>query len=134
MAKKYVTTKLQCQKKIDTFNTVCDYCGGNIVPIETVDNADNPTYWPGCYHGDDSGHFTSGCPHVVLELAETLILNGEQPYSHLSKLEYKSTQWHRKYWFQSQVSGMCALIQKIERAKTLLPKQTKEEFLSEKNW
>lgn len=27
---------------------VCGICGGKVEPISTVDNSNNPTYWPGC--------------------------------------------------------------------------------------
>lgn len=45
MNKKYITTKKECERKI---TGVCEECGGNLEPIETVDNAKNPTFWVGC--------------------------------------------------------------------------------------
>jgi len=42
---KYITTKEECQKSI---SGVCEGCGGELEPMETEDNAGNPTYWIGC--------------------------------------------------------------------------------------
>ena len=45
----YSITREACQATIDSVHDpVCPGCGGPVVPIETVDNSRNPTYWSGC--------------------------------------------------------------------------------------
>lgn len=128
---KYQETKAQCQKRIDEAGTVCDRCGRKPVPIRTVDNAGNPTYWSGCKHGDEDGHFTYGVKKEFFEVAEKLVQNGETYYKHLSKAEWDESEWHRLYWFQSQVSGLANLLSHAEYLKTHDPKKTKKEFLED---
>ena len=75
---KYQTTKQQCQKQIDELDNVCDRCGRKIIPIKTVNNGGEPTYWPGCMHGqtgkDAWGHFTQGVKKWIFDLASKLVL------------------------------------------------------------
>lgn len=133
---KYQITKKECQKRIDELNNVCDRCGRKIIPIRTVDNAGNPTYWSGCFHSqndkNDWGNFTEGVKKEIFELAEKLVCAGEWHYSHLNKNEYASTPEKRLYWFQEEVSGMCGLLNKIEYLKSNKPQKTKKEFLEDK--
>ena len=42
----YIVTRSECQKKC--MDKCCLRCGGELSPIETVDNARNPTFWCGC--------------------------------------------------------------------------------------
>ena len=129
---KYQVTKKQCQKRIDEFDNVCDYCGRELEPLETVDNSLAPTYWAGCYHGSEAnGHFTCGVKKEIFELSVKIILNGERYYSFLDKSDYK-TKSEKEYWFQSQVAGMCGLLNKIEYLKSHEFKLTKEEYF--KQW
>ena len=130
--KAYVITKRECQKAIDERGNVCSYCGRDIVAIKTVDNANNPTYWPGCLHGTTAGNFGAGVPKDVFELAEKLICSDELGWRHLHKAEYWTTPESRLHWFQSQVSGMCSNIQQMEYLKTNPARKTKEEFLNDK--
>lgn len=132
MKKPYQITKKACQKGIDERSFVCSYCGRDLVPIETVDNANNLTFWAGCMHGTDSGNYGVGVPKEVFELAEKLVCDGERAYSHLDKSEYWATPEARLYWFQSQVSRMCSRIQQMEYLKTNPARKTKEQFLDEK--
>ncbi len=129
---KYQITKKQCQKAINERGNVCSYCGRDIVPIKTVNNANEPTYWPGCYHGTDAGNYGAGVPKEIFELAERLICAGEKGYSHMDKQEYWTHPDMRLYWFEHQVSGMCTNILQMEYLKTNPAKLTKEEFLAEK--
>lgn len=120
-----------CQKAIDERGNVCSYCGRDIVAIKTVDNANNPTYWPGCMHGSDSGNFGAGVPREVFELAEKLICSGEYGWRHMSKSEYWTHPEMKLYWFEHQVSGMCSQIQLMEYFKTNPARKTKDEFLAD---
>jgi hypothetical protein len=130
--KEYMVTQERCQEMIDDGDYVCDRCGRTRVPIETVDNAGRPTYWAGCFHGNtDSGHYTDGVKREVFELAEKLVCDGEIAYSHLDPSEYSASPESRLYWFQSQVSGMCWRIRRMEQLKTCPPRRSKEQFLAE---
>lgn len=135
MTTAYQITKEVCQANIDKNGNVCDYCGRDIVPIETVDNADNPTYWAGCMHGTKTaGNFTGGVKREIYELAEKLVCDGEQPYAHKHKSEYCKTPEERLHWFQSQVSGACSQIRRMEHLKTNPARKTKDEFLADEYW
>lgn len=115
---------------IDKLGNVCDSCGRKIVPIETVDNSNNPTYWAGCKHGGESGNFTGGVPKGTYELAKKLVLNGDAYYSHLDKNDYK-TKEQKQYWFESQVSGMARFIERMEYYKNNKARKTKAQFLKD---
>ena len=134
----YQITRKQCNDRIKELGNVCDSCGRGIVPVKTVDNGGNPTYWSGCFHGDNSkgawGSFTSGVKKEVFDLAEKLVCNGERGYYHMDKLEYRNHYTQRLYWFQSQVSSMCRKINTIEYLKKNKTRQTKRKFLQKKNW
>ncbi len=76
---KYQITKKQAQTQINELNNVCDRCGRKLIPLKTVDNSNNPTYWVGCYHGKDGidgawGTFTNGVKKDVYKLAYKLVL------------------------------------------------------------
>lgn len=134
--KEYRTTKEQCQKTIDQYGYVCDSCGRKIVPIETVDNSGDPTFWAGCFHKDnpsvdDWGTFTSGVPQEIFELAEKLTCQEGNYYSHTYKSEYKDTPEKRLYWFQTQTSGWCGLLRTINHLKINPPRKSKEEVLND---
>ena len=126
MGTKYQTTKEQCQLNIDKNNNVCDSCGRKIKPLKTVDNSGNPTYWAGCMHGNNKkgawGNFTSGVSLEIFKLAEKMVCDGEVVYRGTSKE-------NKLYWFQTQVSGVCSNIQKIEYSKKHKARKTKKEFL-----
>ena len=126
---KYETTKIQCQKRIDELNNICDYCGRKIVPMKTTDNAGSPTYWAGCQHGGDSGHFTCGVPKEIFKLARKLVLNGEIYYDDDNKSDYNKNKDLKLYWIESQTSGFARFIQKINYLKNNKPRKTLTEFI-----
>ena len=66
----YQTTKEQCQQEIDATGHVCKYCGGKLEPIDTVDNARNPTFWIGCMTCERFGH---GCSPETFKTAKRLV-------------------------------------------------------------
>ncbi len=134
MEKEYQITKETCQKMIDERPNICSRCGRKLVPIETVDNSDHPTFWPGCLHGSDAGNYHGGTTQEVYDLAEKLICDGETPARYYNKFEYSKDANHREYWFGEQMSSMCDLIHRIEGMKTREPRKTKTEFLSDPNW
>ena len=73
---KYQVTKKQCQDKINKLGNVCDRCGCKIVPLKTVNNANEPTYWAGCLHGSDCGNYTSGVKKEVFDLSHKTYARG----------------------------------------------------------
>lgn len=134
--KEYITTKKECESKINK-DYVCERCGRQIIAMETVDNAGNPTFWSGCWHTDkptkDSwGHFTSGIPKHIYELAEKLVCQEGSYYSHTNKSEYKDTPEQREFWFQTEQSGWARLLETIEYLKNNPSRQTKKEVLESK--
>lgn len=133
---KYKVTKKECQKKINEMGNVCDYCGRKLKPIKTVDNSGNLTFWAGCFHGDNRkgtwGVFTEGVKKEIFKLAEKLVCNGEECYTHNKKSKYANTPEERLYWFQCEVSNFCSLLRTIEYLKNHKPIKTKKEFLNDK--
>src|SRR3990167_3990518 len=125
---KYQIIKAECQRQIDKLGNVCDMCGRNIIPLKTVDNSGNPTYWAGCMHGQNMGNFTTGVPKEIYELACKLVLNGERYYTNI---ENPKTENEKQYWFERQVRGVAGLIRQIEYLKNNKPRYTKKKFFSE---
>jgi hypothetical protein len=129
---KFQTTKKECQKNIDEFGNVCDRCGRKIKPMITVDNAGQPTYWAGCYHGQTAkgawGNFTHGVPKEVYELAYKLVL---EDGLYLSMDKEKDGNF--EYLFQSGVSKVAKIIREIERMKTAKPRFTKKQLEKDYN-
>jgi len=107
--KKYETTKKECQSRI---KGVCEGCGGKLEPIETVDNAGNPTYWVGCKH---CSCFRGGVEKIYFEIARELIEKDEiRPYSNMSKHDYSDTPERLEYWLDSQTAGLSHTIRLID--------------------
>lgn len=123
---KYVVTKRQCQKEIDSLGHVCGYCGGQLHPIRTTDNARNPTHWIGCFHGRDWGVFTHGVTKEIFDLAEKMVRDGNTIHSSSVGKE------DREGWFQYQTNRFCDILRKAERLKTAKPRFTRKQFLKQK--
>lgn len=122
--KKYSTTKKECLEEIARFDNVCDRCGRKLVPMKTVDNADNPTYWVGCYHGSkEYGHFTHGVPKETYKLAVKLVLE-DGLYLNMDK-EFNG---NFEYLFQNGVSKVAGIIRSIEYMKIGKPRYTKKQL------
>jgi len=82
----YVQTKEQCQANIDKNNNVCEGCGGILTPIETLDNAQNPTFWTCC---ENCGQFTNGVKADIFEIAKIMVdENGFEPADYFPKGDY----------------------------------------------
>ena len=67
MKKDYMITKEECQK---TIKGVCEGCGCELEPLETVDNAGNPTFWVGC---QKCYCFRAGVDAKYFDIAQVLI-------------------------------------------------------------
>jgi hypothetical protein len=93
----YVTTREQCQAQI---SGVCPGCGGLIEPIETVDNANHPTFWSGCMA---CSKFSEGVDPKVFLVARRLVENRcLRPYSHLSQGDFQ--------YLESQTNGATSIV------------------------
>ena len=107
--KKYVTTKKECLKKI---KGVCEGCGGKLEPIETVDNANNPTFWVGCFH---CNCFRAGIDKIYFEIARELVKKDTIiPYSSRNKFDYKDNSERLEYWLDTQTAGLSHIILEID--------------------
>ena len=101
-------TKKKCQQGI---NGVCEGCGGKLEPIETVDNAGDPTYWCGCKH---CSCFRSGVDRIHFEIARQLVLENTMiPYPNISGKN--GTPEAKEYWLDSQTAGLSHDIARIHR-------------------
>ena len=102
----YRITKEICQEMIG--DLVCPCCGKqSLEPIETVDNADNPTYWAGC---NDCGQYSWGVRNETYIISNKLVREHNYvAYQHLgSNYELKNEELDR--WFKSQISGTHPLV------------------------
>lgn len=106
----YKTTKEECEKKIQG---VCEGCGGKLEPIETVDNANHPTFWVGCMH---CMCFRSGVEEKHFKIARKLVEdNAITPYQHMHISEYENSQEKLNYYYDSQTAGLSHIIARIDK-------------------
>ena len=112
MGKKYKITKEQCQSDIDKqMPIVCTYCGGKIEPIETIDNADNLTYWPGC---NDCMRFDHGTSPKIYEIAVKMVDERYfRAYSHEQMPDKEKEPLSFDYWRKNQISGTVRIVTNI---------------------
>lgn len=126
---KYQTTKGECQKKIDELGNVCNRCGRKITPLKTVDNCGQPTYWPGCMHGQVEkgawGHFSSGAKKDIYDLAVKLVLGDSNEFG--MSYEDKETKDFDYAW-QNAVSRACDKVGDIEWMKNNNPRYSKKQI------
>lgn len=104
--KQYQTTRQECQQRI---KGVCEGCGRELEPIETIDNSGNPTFWIGCNH---CSCFRSGVKKLYFEIARSLVEKEIIiPYSHM--VRKKEDKDHEEYWLDSQTAGLSHSIARI---------------------
>lgn len=110
----YQTTKEQCQANIDRrMPIVCTSCGGKIEPIETVDNANNPTFWQGCL---SCMKFDNGTTPNVYGIAARMVDDRDfRAYSHNPKPIKDNDPLMFDYWRKSQISGTVSVVEDIIR-------------------
>ena len=103
----YKISKEQCQTNI---NGVCSHCGGELVPLETVDNAGAPTFWIGC---ESCSRFESGVSPEIFKAAEKLVTQfGYRHYHHMSESPNDSEEM-KAYHQSCQISGACRVVQQV---------------------
>lgn len=99
--KRFITTKQECQKKINGKGFVCIQCKGIVTPQETVDNSGRPTYWEGC---NTCQIFTQGVSKKIYDISEYMVKDRHfAPYIHIKQPHYKSEEMLEYY--KSQISG-----------------------------
>lgn len=109
--KKYITTKSQCQEMIDKYNNVCQYCGRKLEPIETVDNANRPTYWIGC---NKCLKFNNGTTKRIYDIAVKMVDERNLvPYTHNRRPDKKEEKEKYKYWRECQIGGAVSIVKDI---------------------
>ena len=103
---KYKITKEQCRTHI---SGVCSRCGGEIAPMETVDNSGDPTFWPGC---EKCMTFDHGVDEKIFKTAAKLFDGG---YLHYSHIDHNTTddEETKRYKNGSQISGTCGLVRYV---------------------
>ena len=100
----YRITEEQCRKNI---SGVCSQCGGELEPIETVDNAHNPTFWCGC---SNCGRFDNGVSPLVYTIAKAMVEERHyRAYSHIQDSP-SDTEEEKLYHTQCQISGACVTV------------------------
>lgn len=98
----YSITKEQCQQSIDNLGHVCDRCAGVIVPIETVDNMDNPTFWSGC---ETCQQFTQGVDKELYKISDYMVRSRWfVAYHHLGGRPKEESDEYEK-WILDQIQG-----------------------------
>lgn len=107
--KEYQITKEHC---VTLIHGVCDRCGGELEPIETVDNARNPTYWPHC---PSCQVFCYGCNPTHYEIAKRLV--DERNFKGYSHMDYPKDNpvteqeiWYKDYYRKSQISAAISVV------------------------
>lgn len=116
--KEYKTTKESCQQTIAMNGCICSRCGGDLTPIETVDNSGDPTFWQGC---EKCQVFNYGVKPDIYEIAKHMV--DEDHYVHYSHMDHPSTrtdEGYKEYWRCSQIDGATGIIRKIFRIQKLL--------------
>lgn len=108
--KEYITTKEQCQEIINKYNCVCNQCGGQLEPIETVDNIDRPTYWSGCM---SCGLFTHGVSKETHDIAKYLVDERRYVAYHWMDTPKKEDTERYAYWRLSQIAGACYIVRDV---------------------
>jgi len=111
----YRITKEECERAIQ--GKVCPRCGGPIEALETVDNAEHPTYWSGC---NDCGRFEQGVEPRVFDLATIMydVIN-ERP--HL--INYDTTEEMKK---RERMRMLSRSVVVVESAKRILAERKEE--------
>ena len=108
----YKITKEQCQATINKAKPiVCTHCGGQLSPVRTVDNANNPTYWVGC---NGCNHFDNGTTPEHYEIAKRMVIERRlRPYNHLKEPIKENNLVDYKYWLISQIGGAVSIVEDI---------------------
>jgi len=106
-------TKKQCQQKIDKWQNVCTSCGGELVPIKTVDNANNPTHWVGC---ESCQKFDIGTKERLYKIAVKMVDERNfTAYNYEQQPNKNKDPEQFDYWRKGQISGTVRVVSDILR-------------------
>lgn len=120
--KTYSITKEHCQSMI---SGVCNGCGGELTPIETVDNSNAPTFWAHCA---SCSKYHWGTSVEVFRIAEKMFNEGYRHYSYnvVAHPEgIRDTIEYHAYYKSSQIAGTCGLVQDVLKHSTLTEQNAK---------
>lgn len=104
---------------------VCDRCGGELEPLETVNNSRAPTYWAGC---KECAIFCWGVNPIVFQIASKMVEEGYVSYSFMNKDEYK-TEAQKEYYIRSQNAGACQTVHSVLRIHEEITRPTEDKLL-----
>ena len=105
----YKTTFEHCKRLI---YGVCSHCGGELEPIETVDNSNAPTFWAGC---KPCSRFDWGVLPEVYSIAEKMVDDNHYlAYSHMDSPRDRDDEY-KKYYRESQIGGTTSIVAQIWR-------------------
>lgn len=106
--KVFSITEEHCKSMI---GGVCRQCGGELTPIETVDNGGNPTYWAHC---PSCEIFCWGVDPSDYEIAKRLVDEKFYvAYRHMDLPDTIKEEWYADYYRKSQISGALYVVQNI---------------------
>jgi hypothetical protein len=109
----YITTKQQCRQQIDKLQNVCTRCGGKLEPIETVDNANNPTFWIGC---NGCSRFDNGTKPNIYKIAVRMVDESNfTAYNYEQQPDKEKQTEQFDYWRKGQISGTVGVVFDILR-------------------
>ncbi len=101
-------SKERCLEMVD--GRVCPSCGGPLEALDTVDNADRPTFWAGCM---PCGRFSWGVKPLIFQIAKEMVDEHHYiAYSYLGvKENHPQDEWPE--WYRSQYQGTCSTVQQV---------------------
>ena len=105
--KTYKITQEQCALNI---RGVCSRCGGNLEPLETVDNSGDPTFWAGC---NDCCLFDNGVSREIYTIAQRLVVEHDYRRYSFYENEPGNSAEMKLYKQGQQISGACDIVKKV---------------------
>ena len=103
----YKITKEHCAKKI---SGVCSQCGGKVEPLETVDNAGDPTYWNGC---NKCQKFDNGVEPELYEIARRMVTERNFRYNNYIIDKENDSVEKKQYNLECQISSACGVVRDV---------------------
>lgn len=100
--KEYKITEEHCKTLI---KGVCSGCGGQLSPVETVDNSGDPTFWAHC---PPCSKYHWGTDPIVYAIASRMV--DERNFVAYKFLDSTDPQYR-----ESQISGACSMVSDVLR-------------------
>lgn len=104
--------KLDRRSCMEMISGVCRRCGGPLSAIETVDNANDPTFWAGCY---DCSTFDWGTDPKSQSIAAELVRRGEKVFAHMDRpgTPGHQSEHYADYYRKVQTAGMTSIVAQV---------------------